>query len=48
MDYGEGSLIETLNSYSYLANCKPKALGLLKILHFELFNYVFIDYYLCA
>ena len=25
-----------------MANCKPAALGLLEILHFELFNYIII------
>ena len=38
----------TLNSYSYVANCKPAALGLLEILCFELFSYIFLHNYLCA
>ena len=33
---------------SYVANCKPAALGFLETLRFELFNYIFLDNYLCA
>ena len=44
----EDSLIDLENSYSYVANCKPAALGLLEIIHFEIFNYIFLDNYFCA
>ena len=32
----KNQLVMTLNNYSYVANCKPAALGLLEILRFEI------------
>ena len=34
-------VVTILDSYSYVANCKPAALDLPEILRFELFNYIF-------
>ena len=46
---GAGSLIDFESIiYRFMANCKPAALGLLKILHFEWLNYIFLNIYLCV
>ena len=46
----EDSLIdlEYVAICSYVANYKSTALGLVEIFCFELFNYVFLDNYLCV
>ena len=37
-----------LTGNHHTTGCKPAALGLVEIFRFELFNYVFLDNYLCA